>query len=46
MTKEELKILFMGTPDISRRCLEQLINDGYNIVAAFTRRDKPVEENR
>ncbi len=42
MTKEELRILFMGTPDISRRCLEQLISDGYNIVGAFTRRDKPV----
>ena len=32
----------MGTPDIARDCLSQLIEDGYNITAVFTREDKPV----
>lgn len=40
--KKESRILFMGTPDIARSCLEQLIEDEYNIVRAFTREDKPV----
>lgn len=42
MNKNEAKILFMGTPDIARDCLEQLIKDGWNIAGAFTREDKPV----
>lgn len=42
MNKNETKVLFMGTPEIARGCLEQLINDGYNIIGAFTREDKPV----
>ena len=42
MTKNEAKVLFMGTPEIARGCLEQLINDGYNIIGAFTREDKPI----
>ncbi len=42
MNKKDTKILFMGTPGIARDCLEQLINDGYNIIGAFTREDKPV----
>ncbi|MEG1782710.1 MAG: methionyl-tRNA formyltransferase, partial [Oscillospiraceae bacterium] len=41
MNKKDTKILFMGTPDISRDCLEQLVNDGYNIVGVYTREDKP-----
>lgn len=32
----------MGTPDIARDCLAQLIADGWNIIGAFTREDKPV----
>lgn len=42
MNKNETKVLFMGTPEIARGCLEQLIDDGYNIIGAFTREDKPV----
>ena len=42
MNKKEAKILFMGTPDIARDCLAQLIADGWNIIGAFTREDKPV----
>ena len=36
-----MKIMFMGTPEISATCLEKLINDGHNIVATVTREDKP-----
>ena len=42
MNKNEAKVLFMGTPEIARGCLEQLISDGYNVIGAFTREDKPV----
>ena len=42
MNKNDAKILFMGTPDIARDCLGQLIEDGWNIIGAFTREDKPV----
>lgn len=42
MNKQTTKVLFMGTPEIARDCLEQLIADGYNIIGAFTRQDKPV----
>ncbi len=42
MNKNDTKVLFMGTPEIARGCLEQLIDDGYNIIGAFTREDKPV----
>ena len=36
-----MKIMFMGTPEISAVCLKRLIDDGKNIVAAVTREDKP-----
>ena len=36
-----MKIMFMGTPEISAVCLEKLINDGHNVVATVTREDKP-----
>ena len=42
MNKNEARVLFMGTPDIARDCLAQLIEDGWNIIGAFTREDKPV----
>ncbi len=42
MNKQNARVLFMGTPDIAADCLEQLIADGYNIIGAFTREDKPV----
>ncbi|MBQ7006519.1 MAG: methionyl-tRNA formyltransferase, partial [Oscillospiraceae bacterium] len=42
MTKKDVKVLFMGTPEIARGCLEQLVNDGWNVIGAFTREDKPV----
>ena len=42
MDKKNARLIFMGTPDIARDCLSQLIEDGYNITAVFTREDKPV----
>ncbi len=36
-----MKIMFMGTPEISAICLDRLIKDGHNIVATVTREDKP-----
>lgn len=36
-----MKILFMGTPEISATCLKKLIDDKWNICAVVTREDKP-----
>ncbi len=36
-----MRILFMGTPEISATCLKRLIDDKKNIAAAVTREDKP-----
>ncbi|MBQ8719979.1 MAG: methionyl-tRNA formyltransferase [Clostridia bacterium] len=36
-----MRILFMGTPEISALALKQLIADGKNIVGIVTREDKP-----
>ncbi len=36
-----MKILFMGTPEISATCLKSLIDGGENVIAVVTREDKP-----
>ncbi|MBQ7387120.1 MAG: methionyl-tRNA formyltransferase [Clostridia bacterium] len=36
-----MKIMFMGTPEISAICLRRLIEDGHDICAVVTREDKP-----
>ncbi len=36
-----MKILFMGTPEISMVSLKKLLDDGHNIVAVVTGEDKP-----
>ena len=36
-----MKIMFMGTPEISATCLKKLIDDGHDICAVVTREDKP-----
>ena len=36
-----MRILFMGTPEISAICLGRLIEDGHDVVAVVTREDKP-----
>lgn len=42
MKKEELRIVFMGTPEFAVGTLSRLVDDGYNIVAVVTQPDKPV----
>lgn len=42
MKKEELKVVFMGTPEISASTLEAMILDGYKIVAIVSQPDRPV----
>lgn len=42
MTKEELRIVYMGTPDFAVESLRRLVEGGYNVVGAVTMPDKPV----
>ncbi len=42
MTKENLRIVFMGTPEFAVGTLERLVEGGYNVVAVVTQPDKPV----
>lgn len=40
MKKEELRIVFFGTPEFAVESLARLVDDGFNIVAAVTMPDK------
>ncbi|MDR0835820.1 MAG: methionyl-tRNA formyltransferase [Tannerella sp.] len=42
MTKSELKIVFMGTPDFAAESLRSLVEGDYKVVAVVTTPDKPV----
>ena len=42
MTKEDLRIVFMGTPEFAVGTLRALVEGGYQVVAAITQPDKPV----
>ena len=42
MTKKDLRIVFMGTPEFAVGTLKRLVEDGYNVVAVVTQPDKPV----
>ncbi len=41
MTKKDLKILFLGTPDFAVESLRRIADGGYNIVGVVTMPDKP-----
>lgn len=41
MTKEELRIVYMGTPDFAVETLRLLVENKYNVVAVVTMPDKP-----
>jgi methionyl-tRNA formyltransferase len=41
MTKRNLRIVFMGTPDFALASLKALIDGGYNVVGVITAPDKP-----
>ena len=42
MKKEDLRIVFMGTPEFAVATLKALVENGYNVVAVVTQPDKPV----
>ncbi len=42
MRKEDLKIVYMGTPDFAVESLKALVEGGYNVVAVVTMPDKPM----
>ena len=42
MNKKDLRILYLGTPDISASVLEKLINNNYNIVGVISQPDKEI----
>ena len=42
MTKESLRIVYMGTPDFAVESLRALVEGGYNVVAVITMPDKPM----
>ena len=42
MVKEDLRIVFMGTPEFAVGTLQALVEGGYNVVAVVTQPDKPV----
>ena len=42
MTKKDLRIIFMGTPEFAVESLKRLVEGGYNVVAVVTQPDKPV----
>ena len=42
MKKEELRIVYMGTPDFAVESLKCLVEGGYNIVGVVTMPDKPI----
>ena len=37
-----MRIIYLGTPDFAERPLESLIENGYDVVAVVTNKDKPV----
>ena len=42
MQKEDLRIVYMGTPDFAVESLHQLVEGGYNVVGVITMPDKPM----
>lgn len=42
MRKEDLRIVFMGTPEFAVATLQALVDGGYNVVCVVTQPDKPV----
>ncbi len=43
MNKEELKIVFLGTPEFAVESLKRLHEGGYNIAGVVTMPDKPAD---
>src|SRR3990172_1476362 len=41
MADDNLRVVFMGTPEFAAPSLERLIADGYTIVGVYTQADRP-----
>ena len=41
MTKQDLRIIYLGTPEFAAAGLQALVEGGYNVVAVVTMPDKP-----
>ncbi|MCM1355859.1 MAG: methionyl-tRNA formyltransferase [Staphylococcus sp.] len=41
MTKDNLRIVFLGTPDFAVESLRRIVDGGYNVVGVVTMPDKP-----
>ena len=39
--RENIKVVFMGTPDFAKETFKELVESGYNVIACFTNPDKP-----
>ena len=37
----DMRIVYMGTPDIAKTCLEKICESGYNVVGVYTKPDTP-----
>ncbi len=46
MTRNDLKIVFFGTPDFAVESLRALVEGGYNVVSVVTAPDKPAGRGR
>ena len=46
MRKEDLKIVFFGTPEFAVESLKRLVDGGYNVAAVVTIPDKPAGRGR
>ena len=42
MKKEDLRIVYMGTPDFAVESLRKLVEGGFNVVGVITMPDKPI----
>ena len=46
MSKEDLRIVFFGTPEFAVESLKRLVDGGYNVAAVVTMPDKPAGRGR
>ena len=42
MKKNDIRLVFMGTPEISAKVLREVINEGYNVVGVIAQPDRPI----
>lgn len=46
MDKKDLRVVFMGTPELSAEVLNFVINNGYHVVGLIAQEDRPVGRKR